>query len=110
MSLQNNQPVGCTALNVVATTGEGTREDVEGYYVDAVEVTGIAGGDEIQLKGCIERGAAGVNIGPPINANGIYAAVNAPWVTDMPLTQLWTNKTVDGSGTPVVTAHLTRRY
>lgn len=110
MPIDINKPAGTAALNVVTTTGAGTRTDVVGVYVDGVQVSGIAGGDEVQLMGSIEVGSAGFALGSPITANGVYAAVTSPWTTTMPLAEIWTNKTVDGSGTPVVTIHYTRRY
>lgn len=109
MPIDNSKAVGCTSIEVVATTGAGTRLDVEGYFPDAIEVTGISG-DTIQMMGSILRGSAGVALGAAITANGIYPLVIPPWTTDMPLTEVWSNKTVDGAGTPVITLHYTRRF
>ncbi len=101
--------VGTTTLEVTTTASEGARLDVEGVYCDGVEVSGIDG-DAIQLQGAIQRGAEGTALGSTITTNGIHALAVAPWTVDMPLAELWTKKTVVGSGEPTVTLHHTRRH
>lgn len=110
MAIDNAQPVGCTTIDVAATATVGDRLDVEGYYADGIEVTGIAGGCELQPHGCIERGSDGVTLGSVISADGIYPLVTPPWTLDMPLSEVWIDRTVAGSGQPVVTLHYTRRF
>ncbi len=112
MAIDIAQPVGCVLVDVVlADTGPGERLDVEGVYCDGIQVSGIAGGTELQPMGNIERDSDGEAIGPPITADGIYALANTPWVLDMPLTELWMDRTVEGDGEAVlVTLHYTRRF